>query len=219
MSILNVDNPLINDTLNIFKRTDSSKFEMYTSIRNATTLCIGEIAKTLDSFDVKINTLYGESPSKAINHNFRIVTRIRAGLPMVESLSSYLKCGNISYILLDRENDSKIMYSTVNISNKFEKVIYAEPFIIDEIPVRIVIEHLLSQGAMLKNIVIVILSTPRNIVESLNRDYPDATFIVCMNDDFFINFKANDKHYDDIGGIIFGEDKVYNNLKKRYFLI
>lgn len=217
MPIIHVYNPLVTDLLNTITEPDASQHDIYSSIFRATNIVAGEVAKNMNYYDVHITTIFGKQDSKTINNNYRIVCRIRSGLPMAESLMSVFKGGKISHILLNREIDSKILYSTVGNINRFEKIILCEPLLIDDEPIKIVIDHLLAQGATQNNIMLVLLSSTKNAINSLDKEYPNINFYLCQEDDFIQKFFDNNQYYDDIGSVIFGDHPTYNALKAKYF--
>ena len=92
MPIMKIYNPLVTSVLNTIRKTDASLFEVYSSISHATTILAGDVAKNMDYYDVHKNTAFGQFDTKSISKSFRIVTRIRAGLPMAESLWQFFKC-------------------------------------------------------------------------------------------------------------------------------
>ena len=217
MAISRVNNPLITVALNTFKRAHASQVDLYSSISQATTIIASDVAKAIDYYDVHMNSIFGNCDTKELNKNLRIVARIRSGLPMVEALRQFFKCGKSSCIILDKMIDSEILYSSVGFINKFEKCIYCEPFLIDDAPVRIVINHLLSQGASQKNIVLIALATSKEIVEQLSSDYPDICIICGQADNYFSIFNADDKNYDCVGGVIFGDKEIIQCHESKEF--
>lgn len=217
MSIIKIENPMTAEVLIMLKKTDISQYEIYSAVKHATTTLAGEVAKTADYIKVNVNTYYGSNTTKSLNENMIIVSRIRSGLPMIESLREYFKCGKISYILLDKESDSKVLYSSVGSISKFEKVIYVEPFVMDITPVEVTMQHLFSKGALQKNISIVILAASKRITDELDRNYPNASIFLGQEDIFFENYLTNDRYYDDISGIIFGDNEKYNEMRIKYF--
>ena len=217
MSLIKIENPMTAEALIMLKRTDISQYEMYSAIKHATTIIAGEVAKTLDYSKVNINTYYGSNTTRSLNKNMTIVSRIRSGLPMIESLREYFKCGKVSYILLDKERDSKVLYSSVGCFNKFERVIYVEPFVMDMAPIEVTMEHLFSKGALQDNISIVTLAASKRIAEELDRKYPDTSIFLGQEDDFFENYLNDDRYYDDIGGVIFGDSRAYNEMRIKHF--
>lgn len=217
MSIININNSMISDILGTIKRADTSKYDMYMSVLRATTIIASEAAKDMKYHDIQVGTVFGSSRSQGLYENLRIITHLRSGLPMSEALRVFFKCGNISYIVLDKTITPNILYSSVGYIKKFENVIICEPFLVDKTSVEMIIEHLLSKGATPKIVFVLSLVATREAIELIDKEYPEVTFYVGCEDDYFRNYFNNDKNMDCIGAVMFGDHKEVNNLKINKF--
>lgn len=218
MPIVYVNNPMVENIIETLKKVDTSHYDMYLSVLRATPFIASEAAKNLDYYSTSVSTVYGKSNSQALNKNINIVTHLRSGLPMSESLRHFFMCGKISYVLLDRDIASNILYSSIGNLNRFENCIICEPLLVDEAPIKMIIEHVLSKGAAQKRVFVLSLVAASDEIESLNKEYPDVTFYLNNEDNFFKKYCNDDKNLDCIGEVIFGDHSELNSLKiKRFY--
>ncbi len=200
------DHPLIQHKLSILRNKKTSSMEFRTLISEISTLMCYEATRDLPLEDVEIETPICKMTAKQISgKKLAIVPILRAGLGMVEGVSSLIPAARIGHIGLYRDEET---LTPVEYYCKLPKDI-------DERDVIVVDPMLATGGSAIDAVSQIKLRNPRSIrfmgiiaapegIEAFTKAHPDVNVYVAALDE-----KLNEKGYivpglGDAGDRIFG---------------
>ena len=200
------DHPLIQHKLSILRNKDTSSMEFRALISEIATLMCYEATRDLPLEDVEIETPICKMTAKQISgKKLAIVPILRAGLGMVEGVSSLVPAARIGHIGLYRDEET---LTPVEYYCKLPKDISErDVFVVDPM--------LATGGSAIDAVSQIKLRNPRSIrfmgiiaapegIEAFTKAHPDVNVYVAALDE-----KLNDKGYivpglGDAGDRIFG---------------
>jgi uracil phosphoribosyltransferase len=200
-----LDHPIIQNKISMLRNSDTGCKEFRELIEEIATLLCYEATRDVPTVDIEVNTPICKTISKATDAKFGIVPILRAGIGMVNGITSFLPTAKVGHIGMYRDPDTLLpvdYYCKLPIDSDEREMFLIDPMLATGGTASMSIAHLKEKGV--KHIkFLCIIASPEGVAK-LQTDHPDVDIYTAALDE-----RLNDKGYivpglGDAGDRLFG---------------